>query len=117
MLDTALVELAGNVGTFAIAVVTGSGVADISLDNDVAQRNRGRVGISHDIADRREHAIGKVVDQRVGPHVARRVSHESVSERQDLELLIIAVANVALGIPGLLEKVIQPNAGVLRMDH
>ena len=78
----------------AVAVVAGGGIADIALDDQVADRDLGVVDVGEDLADGREHAARDVIDEGVRPHVARGVGQVPVGEGEHLALFVGAVGRV-----------------------
>ena len=91
-------------------------VADVALEDDVADRDLGVVRVREDLLDAGEHALRLLVDERVRPHVAGGVRHEPVREGEHLALLLRGVARVVLRRPGPVQDVTQPLAGVHRVD-
>ncbi len=99
-----------------VAVEPRRGVADVALEEEVAHAVGEIPVVVEDLADRREDALGELVDEVVGPEVAGGVGGVAVAEGEDLQLLDGVEAGVVLGRPCHVEDAGQPDAGVDRVD-
>src|SRR5829696_5756231 len=111
------VGAAGNRRAVRVAVVAIRRVADVSLDDQVAQRHLGLVPVGEDVTHLWERLTRELVHERVRPCVAGGVREEAVGEREDLATLRRVVGRVGLGRPGRLEDVVEPLAALLRVDE
>ena len=102
-----------------VAVVARSGVADVALEHEMADRVRCVAVLrlaGDDVEDRREDTFGELVDERVREEVAGGVGREAVGERQDLQPFVVRERVVGLGPPRHVEDAREPGARVVGVD-